>query len=382
VKTPWRKLYALSIAGALSWLGSSLTTFAVVLRDKDTIGAGGVSLYLVAFALPTILMAPISGVIVDKFSSRAVVLPALAIMGASSLTLALGWPVWWTPIALLITATAGTVVGPAMQAAQVVVTDPADIPRVTGLMQSTASAGMLFAPALGGILVSTTGYVWPFVIDAVSFWLLGIAFVAIGINRNSVEHVEGEKLKAIDGLKFVGGDRLIRALVVLVASIVIALGAYNVGEVFLIKDELHASTFIYGLVGALFAAGSIIGSVLTAAIKLPSNRHALAVVIGLSTIVVSMFGLALAWNWWVPMVLSFIAGVGNSALNAYAIGIIMTRTASDMLGRVLAAIGAVISAGSVLGVVVSGIAISVFHVRPVLLVGAILCTVLMVIFSP
>ncbi len=42
VKTPWRKLYVLSFAGALSWLGSTLTTFTVILRDKDNIGAIGV----------------------------------------------------------------------------------------------------------------------------------------------------------------------------------------------------------------------------------------------------------------------------------------------------------------------------------------------------
>ena len=37
-KTQWAKLYALSIFGGLSWLGSALTTFTVILRDKDAIG--------------------------------------------------------------------------------------------------------------------------------------------------------------------------------------------------------------------------------------------------------------------------------------------------------------------------------------------------------
>ncbi|MEY4367574.1 MAG: hypothetical protein RLZ28_989, partial [Actinomycetota bacterium] len=52
VKTPWRKLYVLSTAGALSWLGSSLTTFAVILRDKDQVGPVGVSVYFLAFGVP------------------------------------------------------------------------------------------------------------------------------------------------------------------------------------------------------------------------------------------------------------------------------------------------------------------------------------------
>ena len=49
-------------------------------------------------------------------------------------------------------------------------------------MQTYASFGTLFAPALGGILVSTTGYVWPFVIDGISFVILGAALLLLGIN--------------------------------------------------------------------------------------------------------------------------------------------------------------------------------------------------------
>ena len=382
IVTPWRKLYILSFAGALSWLGSALTTFAVILRDKDHIGAGGVSLYLVAFGLPSIFMAPVSGWVADRFSSRQVVLPALAVMGLSSFSLSQGLPIWWTPFALLITACAGTLVGPSMQAAQVAITNPDDLPRVTGLMQSMASAGTLFAPALGGILVSTTGYFWPFVIDAISFWLLAVVFFAINVNRKSVQHQAGQKVNAMDGLKVVFSDRLIRALVILVGVLIIALGSFNVGEVFLVKDQLHASTFIYGIVAALFAAGSIIGALLTAAIKVPATKHAAAALVGIAGIILSMLGLSLAPHWWVAMVFSFTAGISNSMLNAYAISIIMTRSPAEALGRVNAAIGAVIASGSVLGIVVAGIAIAQFGVRPALFVGAVLSAIILAIFGP
>ncbi len=382
MKTPWRKLYILSTAGALSWLGSALTTFAVILRDKDTVGAGGVSVYLLAFGLPTIFMAPISGLIADKFSSRQVIIPALAVMGLSSGSLAIGLPVWWTPIALLITASAGTLVAPAMQAVQVTVTNPDDLPRVTGLMQSMASFGTLFAPALGGILVTTSGYFWPFVIDAISFWFLAAAFFAIGLNRKAVKHEVGEKLSAMAGIRFVFSDRLIRAIVVLVSVLIIALGSFNVGEVFLIKDELHASNLIYGLVGASFAAGSIIGAVLTAAIKLNKRFHAMAVIVGIAVLVLAILGFALAPNWGIAIALALATGVGNSVLNAYAISIVMTRSPQEMLGRVMAAIDAIIQSGSVIGIVLSGIAISFFHVRPVLLVCGILSAIILAIFAP
>ena len=382
MKTPWRKLYILSFAGALSWLGSSLTTFAVILRDKDSVGATGISGYLLAFGLPTIFMAPVSGLIADKFSSRQVILPSLLVMGFGSLSLAIGWPLWWTPFALLITAIAGTLVGPAFQAAQVSVTEKEDIPRVSGIMQSFASAGTLFAPALGGILVASTGYFWPFVIDAASFWLLGVVFFALNINRKPVLHEDGQKMSATAGLKFVFNDRLIRAITVLVGVLIIALGTLNVGEVFLAQNELHANAFEYGIISAMFAAGSIAGALGTAALKLDAKRHAMAMLLGIALLIAVVFAMSIAWHWTVLTVLSFIAGLGNAILNAYAIGIIMARSPAEALGRVNAAIGAVIQTGSVIGIVASGFLIDLYGVRAVIFVSAIVSAIILLIFGP
>ena len=54
MKTNWRKIHLLGVAGAISWAGSSLTTFAVVLRDKDALGPMGISLILLSMMVPTI----------------------------------------------------------------------------------------------------------------------------------------------------------------------------------------------------------------------------------------------------------------------------------------------------------------------------------------
>jgi len=177
-------------------------------------------------------------------------------------------------------------------------------------------------------------------------------------------------------------DQLIRSMVILVAVIVIALGSVNVGEVFLAQDELGANEFIYGIISMLFAGGSIVGSLGTAALKLPLKFHARAVVISLVVLTATVLSMSLAWHWWVLMVLSVIAGLGNSVLNAYAVGIIMTKAPQDKLGRILAAIGAVIQTGSVAGIVIAGQAINLFGVRNVLMVGALISAVVVFVLAP
>jgi DHA3 family macrolide efflux protein-like MFS transporter len=323
-KTQWAKLYALSVFGGLSWLGSALTTFTVILRDKDAIGAGGVSVLLLAMAVPTIVLSPLAGYLADRYSTRTVVIPLLVVMGFSSGSLAIpGMPTWYAPIALAITAACGTPVGPAFQAALATIAKPEDLPRVQGLMQTSASLGTLAAPGLGGILTETTGYFWPFIIDMSTFWLMAIGFALIGINRPGQKPENGEKLSALEGIRFAMNDKLIRAIIILLTVLVLALGVINVGEVFLVIDELGASKLIYGFVAMLFAAGSITGALVTAAIKVESKYHARLLVIAIGVLTSTVIAFSLTTHWWQALVLSFVAGLGNAGLNAYAIGIVI-----------------------------------------------------------
>ena len=382
-KTQWAKLYALSVFGGLSWLGSALTTFTVILRDKDEIGATGVSVLLLAMAVPTIVLSPLAGWLADRFSTRAVVIPLLIVMGFSSGSLALpDMPTWYAPIALAITAACGTPVGPAFQAALATIAKPEDLPRVQGLMQTSSSLGTLAAPGLGGILTETTGYFWPFIIDMASFWLMAIGFALIGINRNGQKPEPGEKLSALEGIRFSMGDPLIRAIIILLAVLILALGAINVGEVFLVIDELGASKFIYGIVAMLFAAGSIAGALLTAAIKLDSKYHARMLVIAIGTLTLTVIAFSFATHWWQAMVGSFVAGLGNAALNAYAVGIVIARAPEAARGRVMAAFGAIVTTGSVVSTAASGGLIAEFGVRTVLFVGGLVAAVIFVLLSP
>jgi MFS family permease len=155
-----------------------------------------------------------------------------------------------------------------------------------------------------------------------------------------------------------------------------------VGEVFLVIDELGASKFIYGIVGMLFAAGSITGALLTAAIKVDSKYHSRLLVIAIGVLTATVIAFAFTNHWWQAMALSFIAGLGNAGLNAYAIGIVIARAPEAARGRVMAAVGAIITTGSVISTAASGALIAAFDVRSVLLYGGLLAAVIYFVLSP
>ena len=383
MQTNWTKLRLLAAAGAISWMGSTLTTFTVVLRYKDEFGPNGVSLIMLAMILPTILAAPYGGVLADRFSSGKLIPILLTIMGLSSLMLSFDLGFVWSLVFLAVTAACGTPVGAAFNATLPVYSSADDLPRVNGLMQTGSSLGAMLGPGLAGFLVSSTSsYAWPFRIDAISFVVLAVAIVALKINRAPQVHEEGEKLRSIDGLKLILQNSLVRALVILVAVVILAVSVINVGEVFLVMNILHADAFTYGIVSATFSLGSVLGAVATSVLKVPEKRHAPIVVVALVALAAITSLLGFAWHWAVVAVAWFIAGAFNAALNAYGVSLIMNRTPEATRGRVMAAVGALFSTASVLGMGVAGVLIAAFGIRVVLGIAGAICFVLIVLLSP
>lgn len=380
--TPWLKIQLLSAAGGLSFMGSSLTTFAVILRDKDAVGPTGVSIILLSMLVPNLLMAPFSGQIADRFPSRRVVPLALLAMAISTLSIALIPATWWAPFALFTTATFGSMVGASSSATVGYVSRPEDMARVTGIQQTYVSMGSLAGPAAGGILVGTTGYFWPFIIDSVSFLILALVFLSTGLNRPSVQHVEGEKPRALDGFRFLFSQPVLRAIMIILMVVILALGVISVGEVFLIVDELGANEITYGLIGALFAGGSLVSALMLQAIKIKTEHQSIGLLISLTLTVTSFAVLSQVQEIWLAAVIYFLAGFGNAGVNIFAIGQVQRLAKEEVRGRIMAAVQGSVTAGNLASLGFGGILIGIFGVREVFFAGGILALTALVLFGP
>ncbi len=254
--------------------------------------------------------------------------------------------------------------------------------RVTGIQQTYVSLGSLLGPAAGGILVGTTGYFWPFVIDAASFVILTIVFLALGLNRLPTEHLEEDKPRALDGFRFLRDEPLLRAIVLLLLVVIVALGVISVGEVFLVVDELGASEIIYGFIGALFAAGSLLGALTLQLVRVPDEKQPLGLVFSIGLMVVSLSVLSQIQHWGYATIIYFLAGLGSAGVNVFAVGQIQRRAKESIRGRIMAAVQGSVTAGNALSLGLGGILIGIFGVREVFLAGGITALLALVIFGP
>jgi len=234
-RTNWGKIRAISFARAFSFLGSQLTIFALILREKDS-GASTVSILLILGMLPLILFAPWAGLIADRYSTRQVVQTSSLAQAVLIFSLTIDSPHWAVFATLFLANTFGSVANPAWGALVPTLCTKDDLPRAFGFSQSMFAMAGLFAPALAGLLVSTSGFYWPFVIDAITFLFIALMPVVLRVNRHGAAEVSGQKSGAMEGIHFLFREPLLRALLILLTIFILALGVVNVGEVFLVTE--------------------------------------------------------------------------------------------------------------------------------------------------
>lgn len=371
----------MALARAFSLLGTELTIFTLVFREKEQGPAAVAALFIVG-TLPSILFAPISGTIADRFSTRQVIPIASVIGGASIFALSQPLETWAIWLFLFIANSCASVVGPTWGKLTPTLAKKEDISRAMGTIQSYFSLAGLFGPAVAGILVSKTGFFITFIIDAVVTTFIAFVPFLIKVNHKPEALKAGEKTDIAGGFKFMFQSPLLRSLVILVFGMILCIGVVNVGDVFLVTEILGADAFIYGLVGTAFAVGTLLFSAVAGAKKVKPKTE--LIVLGYGMAILSIAGLAvgLAPNYWVIMVVWFVAGMANATINSYGVGMMVKETPHEVQGRVFAAFGSIIAVASISSMSVAGLLIGAFGVREVFVISGILAFVAFAVLFP
>lgn len=367
-----RDLRVAVLARALCLLGDEAAVVALVLRAHDG-GEGGwlVAALFAAAALPAVLLAPWVGRLVDASSSRGLLVAA----GLVQALLCCGLVVVSAPVALLALV-AGLGVGQAVtavtwQALLPHLVGPDRLAAALGLSQATSTAAAVLAPVLAGLLVGTAGPAPVLLVDAATFLALTAAGLLVRTTRRPGTDLAGHaraRGRARDGALFLMQDKVLAPLVVALLAFILLAGSVNVVEVFLVRDSYGASSTWYGVLGAVFAVGLVLGSALAGRCvgTLSLVRADLAGVAALAAGLV-LFGLVPGVALALPAAL--LAGTGNGAVNVATGALVMGRAADHLRGRVGAALSGSTNAAMLAALALGGVLAAVLEPRAVFLLG-------------
>ncbi len=316
---------------ATAWLVYRLTSSALLLG-------------IVGFAgqMPTFLLAPFAGVLVDRWNRHRVLVVTQALAMVQSALLSYfalrGTITVWHVLGL--SAFQGLINAfdtPARQAFVVeMVDDRADLANAIALNSSMVNGARLLGPSVAGVLIAVVGEGWCFFIDAVSYLAVIASLVAMHLRPRAVaerprKHVFVELR---EGFRYAWAFGPIRAILMLLAFVSLTGIPYTVLMPIFASEVLHGGPHTLGMLMAATGVGAVAG-----ALWLASRTTVLGLGRTLS-VAGALFGAALIGfaccrSLWASTLLLIVAGGGMMVQMAASNTLIQTMVDEDKRGRVM-----------------------------------------------
>lgn len=328
----------------------------LVLQAGRSAGAVG-ALLLIRGGVRSV-WALVAGPIFDR-ADRRVVLAGVTALRAGVLALlgglAAGGALRLEGMYLLLAAdallTAFTLLGPEMLAAAYV--GPERLSTANALLDLASQVATLVGPAAGGALVFWLGVPWTFGAVAVVLVFAAAIFVRLPPSpvRQMAEPASVRHLVA--GMAYLAGHRGLRALTGLTFLYNFAYGPLEVALPVLVRDRLGSGPQALGLLWSAFAAGWMVGGLLTGMVRWQRGSWA---VLAASPALWGALTAALPWAGTVAPAAAMMAA-GGVVFAPYPILALTARqriTPEHLRGRVFAAYAAVVALGVPLGAALGG----------------------------
>jgi MFS family permease len=361
------------LAQAISDLGDGLTSLTLLLLAMQLTGSvAAVAATLVALELPVVTIGLASGVMVDRWERRRVMivsdlLRAVGVLGF--VLVASADRLWLLFVLAFVQATVGTFFSPARTAFVASILPAEELLPANALSQLTRVLAMVLGGAAAGVLVGLTGQFAPaFVFDALTFLASVVLVSMVGARSQPVRSDRhGHGLASIgfelrEGLGLIAGTPILLGTMLSMAAAMLGIGAVNVLWLPLFRDELHVPTALFGTADLAEAAAMILGSWLAARLigRLGATR---LITLGIGALGVFVAGFAAVQNYFQVMAFLFVLGLIVAPVHTAIATIIQVAVRDELRGRTAAALGTVTSTSTIVSMGLAGTVASGIGVR-------------------
>jgi MFS family permease len=355
-----RDVAILVASTVISVTGDAAALIALTLR-LHAHGQGGwvIAALMLAGSAPMIVLSPLAGLVVDRIDSRTAIASSALAQAVCAFALAEVTDTAVTLVLVGLLAAASTVMGPAVAALLPRAVPEDRIVEASAHQQTGFVVGNLAGPMVGGLLTGAFGSRAPLVVDAISFLVVAGAVFLVRTRRHLARE-STSRPAAVSGARLLWQDPVLRAVVSTMTALVLAAGAVNIAEVFLIKDALHATDLVYGVVSAMWMAGMVVGSALTPRLGRDTVRLLRVMAAAEVVLAVGLMGAGVSPVWPLAAIAFVVGGLGNGALSVACRTIVTLRVPDEYRGRAFGVMTGSINAGSVVAFAAGGALVAAF----------------------
>lgn len=373
--------FPLWLSQLVSSFGDTLHYIALVVLVYDLTGRGvAVAVLVAAEVIPVLLLGPIAGVVIDRFSRKTVLIGAD--LARAALALSLVWPQGAEHSYLVAAgiAAGNTFFNPTVQAVIPSLTTEDQRLAANSVSWSTGRLVQIVASAIAGGLIALIGIDAAFVLNAATFAISALLIVRLTIPAHA-GHLDQETTRGLDryltdartGLRYALRDRLVSRLLIVQGLASLAVGA--TGAMLVVLSERHL-----GLPPAGFAW--LIGAIGVGALLGPLIPNALArdyrdarwlfvpyIIRGIGDVLIAIFTpLPIA------LLIMFVYGLNTSTGMVVFSSTVQGAVPDTMRGRVFTLLDVTWNAMRLLSLAGGAIMVDVVGIRPLFWTGGAFLT--------
>ncbi len=342
----------------LTIVGTTMTLVAVPTQVFQITGRSlDVGVTSIVALVPLVVFGLLGGAIADAMDRRLLLLITAAGTAATSALLWLqallpgAGSLWLLWVLVAVQSAFFAVNSPTRSAVVPRLVSREQVPAANALNMTVSSAGVIIGPLLAGLLISSGGLPWIYLIDAVGFALALVLLVRLpAMPPERTEHDAprpGPIRSVLDGFAFLRGRQI------LLMTFVVDLIAMIFGMPRALFPELAATTFVDGpnALGWLFA-GTAIGALLAGLMSGWLSRvHRQGLVILVSIVVwgiaIALFGLTGS----LPLAVVWLGVAGGADMVSAVLrsSVLQTAAPDEMRGRMQGVFIVVVVGGPRLG---------------------------------
>lgn len=373
-------------AQLVSLFGDFLALFAViaVVSFRLHASANQITGVQIAYMLPIVFMGPMAGVFVDRWPLKPTLVSSDLSRAVLATLLIFTTSIWQVYFVLAALSCVSAFFGPAQT-----VTIRSHVPTegliaANALMQIAFMGSRIVGPATAGAVVATFGPNTCYALDVLSFLISASLIGSVVIRRPASLKApggsSGSRIHAIwidmkAGMSFIVHHSAILFVVLAMAAGLFTIGCFGPLIAIYVRDSLHASARLFGIVSGMVGVGLLVGTQLVRVFARQFDDDTL-VLSGLAGIGAGVFLLGAVAHIAATLLATFVIGFAFAAIMVPAQTLIQRETPHEMLGRVGSTNASIVFLGQILGLVLSGILAEAIGVRLVFFLCAVLALVL------
>lgn len=389
VNNQWISKAAIFLSSqTISLFGSSIVAYAIIWYITLKTSSGNVmTVIILCTFLPQILTSVFAGVWADRYSRKKLIIYSDLFISIATLVLAVFFIAGTTSLNLIYIVSIVRSIGTGIQAPAESAILPQIVPsekliRVNGINSAVSSVMQILAPALGGLLLATAGFVYTLFFDVVTGIMAVVIMSFLKMEKGKISREAASTMEDLkSGLKYARDHVLIKYLLLFCCIFFFLVTPAAFLTPLLVERSYGNEIWKLAANELSWTIGALLGGIaVTVRGEMKNRINAMAVSCFAFGITYALLGIVSGFAIYLAVML--VAGIFMPIFNTAATVMIQENVEEQMLGRMFSIIQIMISLVMPIGMLVFGPLADIIKIEYMMVGTGLLLAVLAVyIFS-